>query len=112
MLFAPPEVQQPLRSPAPMPIPGLRISDEQVFSLVNGVLPAWLLLLLAPRWRGTVPVATVTAAVFSALYVAVLAGALSGKQAAHAWNAWWLWLAASRFMSYTWRTMCMYVWHA
>lgn len=47
-------------------------SDEDLFKLLNGVLPAWALLLLAPRWRGTGVVVKVTALVYSVMYVATL----------------------------------------
>lgn len=61
-----------------MPILGLQYSDEQLWDVLNGVLPAWLLLAVAPRWRLTVPIATLTAAFYSLLYVGAMAGSISG----------------------------------
>jgi hypothetical protein len=52
-------------------------SNEHIFSALNGVLPAWILLAVAPRWRLTAPIVTTTALVYAALYVALLARALS-----------------------------------
>ena len=63
----------------PMPIPGLPFSDEQLWNLLNGVLPAWLLLAVAPRWRHTIPIVTLTAAFYSLLYVGAMAGSISGE---------------------------------
>lgn len=60
-----------------MPIPGLPFSDEQLWNLLNGVLPAWLLLAVAPRWRHTIPIVTLTAAFYSLLYVGAMAGSIS-----------------------------------
>lgn len=45
-----------------MPVPGLPYSDAQLWGVLNGVLPAWVLLGLAPRWRHTIPLVTATAA--------------------------------------------------
>lgn len=51
-----------------MPIPGLpAVGDDQLFQLCNLVLPAWLLLLTAPKWRPTSIVVTTTALGFSLL---------------------------------------------
>ena len=61
-----------------MPVPGLPFSDAELWPALNGVLPAWLLLALAPRWRLTIPFATLTAAAYSLLYVGAMAGSISG----------------------------------
>jgi hypothetical protein len=54
------------------------MSYESVFGLINAVvLPAWALLILAPRWRLTQPAAhLVTVPVIAAAYVALVAYAL------------------------------------
>lgn len=65
-----------------MPIPGLPFTDEQLWDAINGALPAWGLLLLAPRWRLTMPIVTLTAGFFSALYAATLYGSTQGATAA------------------------------
>ncbi|KAI3430273.1 hypothetical protein D9Q98_004869 [Chlorella vulgaris] len=56
-----------------MPIPGLPFPDEQLFTSLNCCLPAWLLLMLAPRWRFTMPLVCITASIYAALYVALIA---------------------------------------
>lgn len=61
-----------------MPIPGLSFTDEQLWDGINAALPAWALLLLAPRWRYTMPLVTLTAVAFSALYAATLWGSTQG----------------------------------
>lgn len=53
----------------PIVIPGVRaLTDEALFPVVNAVMPAWLLLLLLPRWRYTKPIVTGTAIGFACLY--------------------------------------------
>lgn len=54
------------------------MSYETIFGLVNAaVLPAWALLVLAPRWRWTQPLAVwVTIPLLAAVYVALVAYAL------------------------------------
>lgn len=61
-----------------MPVPGLSIPDERLWDVLNGVLPAWGLLLLAPRWRVTVPFVTLTAAFYSVVYALTLLGSING----------------------------------
>ncbi|CAL8470110.1 g9652 [Coccomyxa elongata] len=51
-----------------MPIVGLDLTDAQIFQGVNLVLPAWLLLILLPRWKFSHSFATFTAVGFSILY--------------------------------------------
>lgn len=51
-----------------MPIVGLDLKDAQIFQGVNLVLPAWLLLILLPRWKFSHSFATFTAVGFSILY--------------------------------------------
>lgn len=63
-----------------MPVPRLPFSDAELWPALNGALPAWLLLALAPRWRLTIPIATLTAAAYSLLYVGAMAGSISGGQ--------------------------------
>lgn len=65
-----------------MPIPGLPLSDTQLWDVLNGVLPAWALLAVAPRWRHTLPLVTATAAFYSLLYVGALAGSISRERVA------------------------------
>ena len=57
---------------------------ETLFGLINAsVLPAWAALLLAPRWRHTQALAvTVTVALVSCAYVALVAYALVSDQGA------------------------------
>jgi hypothetical protein len=54
------------------------LSYQTVFDLINAaVLPAWLALVLAPRWRYTQPLAAgVTVPVLAAAYVVLLAAIL------------------------------------
>ena len=59
-----------------MPIPGLALPDERIWDALNGVMPAWGLLALAPRWRWTMPLVTATAAFYSLLYCATMAGSM------------------------------------
>ena len=51
-----------------MPIAGLDLTDAQIFQGLNLVLPAWLLLILLPRWKFTHSFAIFTAVGFSILY--------------------------------------------
>lgn len=55
-----------------MPIRGLPLTDSQLFDCLNIVMPAWLLLAVAPRWRFTNVVAVGCALLVSALYVALM----------------------------------------
>ncbi|KXZ53374.1 hypothetical protein GPECTOR_7g1270 [Gonium pectorale] len=55
-----------------MPIYGLAYTDKQLFDLINVVLPAWLLLAVAPKWRHTKTVSAAAALLMSALYTALL----------------------------------------
>lgn len=62
-----------------MPLPGLPdVSDERLFTLCNGVLPAWVLLAIAPRWRWTSRIALLVAAAYAAFYAALLINAAAG----------------------------------
>ncbi len=67
----------PVTTPSAMPIPYLPYTDAQLFNGINLVLPAWALLLAAPRWRHTQSVVTATALVFAASYVATILPQLS-----------------------------------
>ena len=51
-----------------MPIIGLDLSDQQIFDGINAVLPAWILLVIAPRWRVTHWIVNLTAFGFCLLY--------------------------------------------
>lgn len=53
-----------------MPIHGLQLSDSQLAAVINLVLPGWLLLAVAPRWRTSYLVAVVGAIVVGVAYVA------------------------------------------
>ncbi|KAK9845995.1 hypothetical protein WJX81_007984 [Elliptochloris bilobata] len=55
-----------------MPIPYLPFTDAELFNGVNLVLPAWGLLLVAPRWRYTQHFVTATALAFAAFYIATI----------------------------------------
>ncbi|KXZ53375.1 hypothetical protein GPECTOR_7g1271 [Gonium pectorale] len=55
-----------------MPIYGLPRTDEQLFGLVNVVLPAWLLLAAAPAWRHTKTISAAAALLMCSLYAALL----------------------------------------
>ncbi|KXZ53373.1 hypothetical protein GPECTOR_7g1269 [Gonium pectorale] len=55
-----------------MPVLGLPHTDAQLFDLINVVLPAWLLLAVAPRWRHTKTISAAAALLMSALYTATL----------------------------------------
>lgn len=51
-----------------MPIVGLNFSDQQIFDGLNLVLPAWILLVVAPRWRVTHWIVNLTTFAFCLLY--------------------------------------------
>ncbi|GIL73539.1 hypothetical protein Vretimale_5250 [Volvox reticuliferus] len=55
-----------------MPIHGLPFTDEQLFNLINIVLPGWLILAVAPRWCHSQPLSAVAALLMSLLYAALL----------------------------------------
>lgn len=55
-----------------MGIPYVNLTDDEIFPVVNAVLPAWLLLVFLPRWRFTKPIVTGTALLFSILYIALM----------------------------------------
>ena len=57
-------------------VPYLPFSEEELFAGFSGALPAWLLLMLAPKWSVSHRVAALTAFLYSALYVGLLAGIL------------------------------------
>ncbi|GLI64650.1 hypothetical protein VaNZ11_007977, partial [Volvox africanus] len=59
-----------------MPIYGVPFKDEQLFSLVNIILPGWLLLLVAPRWRHSQTISAVAGIAMSLLYAALLISSL------------------------------------
>ena len=54
-----------------MPVIGLDLSDQQIFDGINAVLPAWILLVIAPRWRVTHWIVNLTAFGFCLLYTGV-----------------------------------------
>ena len=56
-----------------MPIIGLNFSDQQIFEGLNLVLPAWALLVIAPRWRVTHWVVNLTTFGFCVLYTGLFA---------------------------------------
>ena len=51
-----------------MPVIGLDLSDQQIFDGINAVLPAWILLVVAPRWRVTHWIVNLTVFGFCLLY--------------------------------------------
>lgn len=55
-----------------MGIPYINLTDDEIFPVVNAVLPAWLLLVFLPRWRFTKLIITGTAILFSMLYIALI----------------------------------------
>ncbi|PNH03545.1 hypothetical protein TSOC_010369 [Tetrabaena socialis] len=66
-----------------MPIYGLPFSDEQLFNGINLILPAWVLLLVAPRWKYTATISAASALLMSAFYAALLVTSmLSGPETA------------------------------
>lgn len=65
--------QAPPLALMPLVFPGVRtISDATLFPIVNAVMPAWLLLILLPRWKHTKTVVKATAVAFAILYVTLL----------------------------------------
>ncbi|CAK0736520.1 hypothetical protein CVIRNUC_000759 [Coccomyxa viridis] len=56
-----------------MPVIGLDLSDQQIFDGINAVLPAWILLVVAPRWRVTHWIVNLTAFGFCLLYTGLFA---------------------------------------
>ena len=56
-----------------MPIIGLTFSDQQIFEGLNLVLPAWALLVIAPRWRVTHWIVNLTTFGFCLLYTGLFA---------------------------------------
>ena len=56
-----------------MPIVGLNFSDQQIFEGLNLVLPAWALLVIAPRWRITHWIVNLTVFAFCVLYTGLFA---------------------------------------
>ena len=64
-----------------MPVIGLDLSDQQIFDGINAVLPAWILLVIAPRWRVTHWIVNLTAFGFCLLYTGAsrIAIALQGN---------------------------------
>jgi hypothetical protein len=59
-----------------MAIPYLSLSDDELFPIVNAVLPAWILLALLPRWRYTMMVSTALSLFYAVLYVILMADTL------------------------------------
>mmetsp|Transcript_8341 Transcript_8341/g.20733 ORF Transcript_8341/g.20733 Transcript_8341/m.20733 type:complete len:162 (+) Transcript_8341:171-656(+) len=57
-----------------MPIPGVPLSDDQLFQAQSIVIPAHLLLMFFPTWKHTPTVTLAAAVVFSLLYVALIFG--------------------------------------
>jgi len=53
------------------PIMGVELTEQQLFDSVNLVLPAWILLVLLPRWRFTQGFASLTAVAFCLMYTAI-----------------------------------------
>ncbi|KAG5177389.1 hypothetical protein JKP88DRAFT_183439 [Tribonema minus] len=58
-----------------MPIPGLQYSDEQLFGACQLVMPAWALLILAPRFKASQAVAGVTIGFYAIFYTLLMAHA-------------------------------------
>ena len=56
-----------------MPIVGLNFSDQQIFDGLNLVLPAWALLVIAPRWRVTHWIVNLTVFGICVLYTGLFA---------------------------------------
>lgn len=48
------------------------IPDEKLYPLVGAVVPAWILLMLAPRWRWTKRTALLSLLIVSALQLALV----------------------------------------
>ncbi|MEW5297597.1 MAG: hypothetical protein WDW38_006771 [Sanguina aurantia] len=62
-----------------MPIKYLSSTDEDLFSYVNLVLPAWILLILLPRWKVTPLVVNATVGGFCIMYALLMATQLTGE---------------------------------
>jgi Domain of unknown function (DUF4281) len=58
-----------------MPIPFLPFTDEQMFPIVQAVIPAWALLVFAPRWSKTRTVVALTILFYSILYLLLMVNA-------------------------------------
>lgn len=64
----------------PLVIPGFRtISDAALFPFVNAVLPAYLFLILLPRWKHTKHIVQATAVTFALLYVCLFVPTLGAS---------------------------------
>lgn len=57
-------------------IPYVPLTEEQIFASFWGALPAWALLVVAPRWPVSHRAAALSATVYSTVYVGLLAGLL------------------------------------
>eukprot|EP00955_Chlamydomonas_euryale_P064069 358848-Chlamydomonas_euryale.AAC.11 len=55
-----------------MPLPFLSYTDDDIFQCLNGVLLAWALLIVAPKWRPTQAIVLLSAMFYSALYAALI----------------------------------------
>lgn len=61
----------------PLPLPFLSgISDDKLFPVTNGCLPAWAALVLLPKWRYTNSLVIGTILVYSLLYTLLMANTL------------------------------------
>eukprot|EP00953_Heterococcus_sp_UTEX-ZZ885_P028963 15429-Heterococcus_DN1.PRE.1 len=58
-----------------MPLPFLPFTDEQMFPIVQAVIPAWALLVFAPRWSKTRTVVALTILFYSILYLLLMVNA-------------------------------------
>ena len=57
----------------PIALPFLEnVSDEHLFQSAALVVPAWVLLVIAPRWRGTRMLASLSMTLLSIIYVFLL----------------------------------------
>ncbi|EFN52519.1 hypothetical protein CHLNCDRAFT_138923 [Chlorella variabilis] len=59
-----------------MPIVGLPFTDAQLFQLQYLVMPAWVSLWVAPRWKHTLPLVKATATFYLTLWVLLTATAI------------------------------------
>ena len=57
-------------------IPFLPFSQDELFLGMQGVLPAWILLVLAPKWGFTHQVALFSAFAYGLFYIGLFAGVL------------------------------------
>jgi Domain of unknown function (DUF4281) len=64
-----------------MPIPYLPFTDEQMFPIVQAVIPAWALLIFAPRWSKTRTVVALTILFYSILYTLLIGNAYASGTA-------------------------------